>query len=420
MEIRRDIHLQRLVRKRNNGMIKVVTGLRRSGKSYLLFKLFSDYLIAEGVPEDHIIKVNLEDRRNKTLRNPDELLAYLDAQFKDGKMHYILLDEVQMVSEFEDVLNSYLQVNNADVYVTGSNARFLSKDVITEFRGRGDEIRVRPLSFGELQSIREGIPKEDILDEYLVYGGLPQVALMETDVERRQYLTDLFTHTYLRDIRERHGIKNDDDLDELVSIIASSIGGMVNPQKLMNTFKSVKHSDISRNTISRYLEHLEDAFLIEKAMRYDIKGKRYIDTPYKYYYEDLGLRNARLNFRQTEQTHLLENMVFNELKLRGFSVDVGQVTQNVLTEDGKNQRRTLEVDFVCNEGYHRTYIQVAFRLPDEEKMRQELNSLRHIDDSFQKVVIVGGRYPKYRNDDGILFMSIYDFLQDDKSLADNG
>ena len=416
MEIQRNIHLNRLISGRHNGMIKVVTGLRRCGKSYLLFNLFAKYLRNEGVDDAHIIKVNLEDRRNLALRDPDNLLAHIDSKLKDDQMHYILLDEVQFVSHFEDVLNSFLHVNNADVYVTGSNAKFLSKDVITEFRGRGDEIRLRPLSFQEFVSVREGMDKADALDEYLTYGGLPQVVLMDSPVEKRKYLKNLFLHTYLRDIQERHKIKNDADLEELVNIIASSIGGLINPRKIMNTFRSVKHSDISQDTIKRYLDHLEYAFLIEKALRYDIKGKRYIDTPAKYYFDDLGLRNARLNFRQTEPTHLLENAVYNELNLRGYSVDVGQVNQFVTGDDGKRARRTLEVDFVCNEGYRRSYIQVAYRLPDEEKIDQELNSLRNIKDSFQKVVIVGGHYPTYQNEEGIYFMSIYDFLLDEKLL----
>lgn len=397
-------------------MIKVVTGLRRCGKSYLLFNLFANFLRNEGVDDAHIIKVNLEDRRNMALRDPDNLLSHIDNKLKDDKMHYILLDEVQFVREFEDVLNSFLHVDNADVYVTGSNAKFLSKDVITEFRGRGDEIRLRPLSFQEFMSVHEGMNKADALDEYVTYGGLPQVVLMDSDKEKRSYLKNLFRHTYLSDIRERHNIKNDDDLEELVNIIASSIGGLINPQKIMNTFRSVKHSDISRDTIKRYIEHLEDAFLIEKALRYDIKGKKYIDTPAKYYFDDLGLRNARLNFRQTEPTHLYENAIYNELNLRGYSVDVGQVTQFVTGDDGKRERRNLEVDFVCNEGYRRSYIQVAYRLPDEEKINQELNSLRSIRDSFQKVVIVGNNYPTYQNEEGILFMSIYDFLLDEKLL----
>lgn len=416
MEIQRDIHLNRLISSRHNKMIKVVTGLRRCGKSYLLFNIFANFLRNEGVDEAHIIKVNLEDRRNMALRDPDNLLSHIDSKLKDDKMHYILLDEVQLVNEFEDVLNSFLHVDNADVYVTGSNAKFLSKDVITEFRGRGDEIRLRPLSFQEFMSARNGMNKVDALDEYVTYGGLPQVVLMDSTKEKRSYLKNLFLHTYLSDIRERHNIKNDDDLEELVNIIASSIGGLINPQKIMNTFRSVKHSDISRDTIKRYIEHLEDAFLIEKALRYDIKGKKYIDTPAKYYFDDLGLRNARLNFRQTEPTHLYENAVYNELSLRGYSVDVGQVTQFVTGEDGKRERRNLEVDFVCNEGYRRSYIQVAYRLPDEEKIEKELNSLRNIRDSFQKVVIVGNNYPMYQNEEGILFMSIYDFLLDEKLL----
>lgn len=416
MEIQRDIHLNRLISSRHNKMIKVVTGLRRCGKSYLLFNIFANFLRNEGVDEAHIIKVNLEDRRNMALRDPDNLLSHIDSKLKDDKMHYILLDEVQLVNEFEDVLNSFLHVDNADVYVTGSNAKFLSKDVITEFRGRGDEIRLRPLSFQEFMSARNGMNKVDALDEYVTYGGLPQVVLMDSTKEKRSYLKNLFLHTYLSDIRERHNIKNDDDLEELVNIIASSIGGLINPQKIMNTFRSVKNSDISRDTIKRYIEHLEDAFLIEKALRYDIKGKKYIDTPAKYYFDDLGLRNARLNFRQTEPTHLYENAVYNELSLRGYSVDVGQVTQFVTGEDGKRERRNLEVDFVCNEGYRRSYIQVAYRLPDEEKIEKELNSLRNIRDSFQKVVIVGNNYPMYQNEEGILFMSIYDFLLDEKLL----
>lgn len=416
MEIERNIHLNRLISSRHNGMIKVVTGLRRCGKSYLLFKLFANYLRKEGIDDAHIIKVNLEDRRNLALRDPDNLLAHIDSKLKDDQMHYILLDEVQFVSHFEDVLNSFLHVDNADVYVTGSNAKFLSKDVITEFRGRGYEIRIRPLSFLEFMSVHEGMDKADAFDEYLTYGGLPQVALMDSPKDKRNYLKNLFLHTYLRDIQERHNIKNDDDLEELVNIIASSIGGLINPQKIMNTFHSVKHSDISRNTVKRYIEHLEDAFLIEKALRYDIKGKRYIDTPAKYYFDDLGLRNARLNFRQTEPTHLLENAVYNELNLRGYSVDVGQVTKYAVGTDGKLERHNLEVDFVCNEGYRRSYIQVAYRLPDEEKIDQELNSLRNIKDSFQKVVIVGGHYPTYQNEEGICFMSIYDFLLDEKLL----
>ena len=417
MEIKRDLYLNRLISRRHNGMIKVVTGLRRSGKSYLLFNLFCDYLKNEGVDDSHIIKINLEDRRNKALRDPDVLLSYIDSRIKDDKMHYILLDEVQLVDEFEDVLNSYLQVTNADVYVTGSNARFLSKDVITEFRGRGDEIRIHPLSFSEFFNVRKELDKADALNEYMIYGGLPQAVLTDSPIKKREYLKTLFLHTYISDIKERHQIKNDDDLEDIINIIASSIGGLINPQKIMNTFRSVKHSNISRETIKRYLEHLEDAFLVEKSLRYDIKGKKYIDTPSKYYFDDMGLRNARINFRQTEPTHLLENIVYNELRFRGFSVDVGQVLQHTTNKEGRQERQYLEVDFVCNEGYKRYYIQVAYRLGDESKRNQELNSLRNINDSFQKVVIVGDNQPRYQNNEGILFMSIYDFLLNYDSLT---
>lgn len=416
MEIKRDLHLQKLIAKKHNRMIKVITGIRRCGKSYLLFNLFCQHLKEEGIDDDHIIKINLENRRNKSLRDPDILLNYIDGKMKDQKMYYILIDEIQYVSEFEDVLNSYLSVENADVYVTGSNSKFLSKDVITEFRGRGDEIHLHPLSFKEVMSVKEGVPKEDVLLEYMMYGGLPQAVQKESDREKREYLQRLFTQTFLRDIKERYNIKNDDDLKELVNIVASSIGGLTNATKIRNTFKTVKQSNISHETISNYLEYLEDAFLIDKAVRYDIKGRRYIDTPVKYYFSDTGLRNARLNFRQLEQTHLLENVVYNELKRRDFSVDVGQVTVNMKDDDGKSVRNQLEVDFVCNEGYKRLYIQVAWRIDDEEKRAQEQNSLQRINDSFRKIIIVGDHSHRYQNDEGILFMNIYEFLADQQSL----
>lgn len=411
MVIERNLYLQKLLSRRHNGMIKVVTGMRRCGKSYLLFQLFVNALQREGVDDAHIIRINLEDRRNKELRDPDKLLAHIDSLLKDDKMHYVLLDEVQMVSEFEDVLNSYLHTPNADVYVTGSNARFLSKDVITEFRGRGDEIRIHPLSFKEYCSAQEGgKDREQLLADYMLYGGLPQTVAMESDEEREEYLRNLFTHTYLKDIKERNSILNDDDLEELVSILASSIGGMTNPQKLSNTFKTIKQSGISRDTIKKYLEYMQDAFLIERSIRYDIKGRKYIDTPAKYYFEDLGLRNARLNFRQAEKTHLMENLIYNELRLRGYAIDVGQVTVNTKNSEGKSERKQLEIDFVCNKGYDRIYIQSAFALPTAEKQEQEFRSLKLIKDSFQKVVIVGGLQPTYRNDDGILILNIHDFL----------
>ena len=416
MEIKRELLLNRLLDLRHNKMIKVVTGMRRCGKSYLLFNLFSDALEAEGVDEQHIIKINLEDRRNKALRDPDKLLEYIDSRLQDDKMHYILLDEVQLVSEFEDVLNSYLQVENADVYVTGSNARFLSKDVITEFRGRGFEVRVHPLSFQELRGSFQEEPIERLWVKYMTFGGLPQVVTMISDKERIAYLKNLFKHTYLKDIKERYDIKLDNDLEELIETLASTVGGLTNPRKLADTFHSVKKSTISQDTIKVYIDYLQDAFIIERALRYDIKGKRYIDTPSKFYFEDLGLRNALLNFRQVEKTHLMENAIYNELRSRGMAVDVGEVIWNTKDEEGKKIRKTLEVDFVCNQGYKRLYIQSAFSIPDDEKREQELQSLKRIDDSFQKIVIVGDHSPRYQNEDGIMFMDVYDFLMDKGSM----
>lgn len=411
MEIKRDFYLQELLQSRHNGMIKVITGLRRSGKSYLLFNLFADALVHEGVADNHIIKINLEDRRNSELRDPDNLLHHIDSLLVDDQMYYILLDEVQMVREFEDVLNSYLSVKNADVYVTGSNAKFLSKDIITEFRGRGWGVHVHPLSFEEYMSVHSTSDMTRALMDYMQYGGLPRVALMQDENEKKTYLQDLLLNTYLRDIKERNGILLDSDLEELIDVIASNIGSLTNPLKIQNTFKSVKQSSITQDTIKKYLDYMQDAFLIEKAVRYDIKGRKYIDTPAKYYFEDLGLRNARLNFRQIEQTHLMENLIYNELLLRGYSVDVGQVTMYIRNEEGKTERKQLEVDFVCNKGYDRVYIQSALNLDGDSKEEQELASLKHINDNFQKVVIVGGMQPTYRNNDGILVLNIFDFLQ---------
>lgn len=412
--IKRDFYLQKIKNRMHNGMIKVITGIRRCGKSYLLFNIFSDYLKEIGVDDNHIIKIDLEDRRNKELRDPDILLAYIDNRMQDDKMYYILLDEVQKVSEFEDVLNSYLKVKNADVYVTGSNSKFLSKDVITEFRGRGDEIKIKPLSFNEFASVFDN-PKEEALKEYILYGGLPMVALTKEPLEKEKYLKDLFETTYLRDIKERYGIKNDAEMGELINIMASTIGGLTNPTKLANTFKSVKNIDISKNTIISYLEILQDVFMVEKSERYDIKGKRYINTPAKYYFEDLGLRNARLNFRQIEETHLMENLIYNELRRRGMSVDVGEVAVNDVL-DGKNIRKQLEVDYVCNMGYRRYYIQSAYSVADDDKREQELRPLRQINDSFQKIIIVWDNILRYQNNDGVLFINIYDFLTEDWSF----
>lgn len=417
MVIKRDSYLNKILSRRHNGMIKVITGMRRCGKSYLLFNLFSEYLLNEGIPADHIIKIDLEDRRNKELRNPDKLLTHLDSLMKDSDMYYILLDEVQMVDEFEDVLNSYLKISNADVYVTGSNARFLATDIITEFRGRGDEVRVRPLSFREYMTVESDKDKDQRLIEYMTYGGLPQVALMDDDVQKEDYLKSLFLRTYLRDIKERYQLKADGDLEELINVLASNIGGLTNPARLENTFRSVKHRELTSDTIKTYLDLLEDAFMLEKSMRYDIKGRKHIDSPYKYYFSDLGLRNARLNFRQTEFTHLMENLIYNELRLRGMSVDVGQVVTTVTdTGTGKRKRSYLEVDFVCNRGYKRYYIQSALAMPTDDKLEQELNSLKKINDGFKKFVIVGNMTPTYQTDDGITIMSIYDFLLNENML----
>jgi len=416
VKINRDIHLNKLIRSKHNGMIKVITGIRRCGKSYLLFNLFSEHLKSCGIDDSHIIKVNLEDRRNSSLRNPDALLAHIDGQMKDKGMYYILLDEIQMVAEFEDVLNSYLSVPNADVYVTGSNSRFLSTDVITEFRGRGYEIHIVPLSFREYCSVYGGT-REQAFANYSTYGGLPIVALLETHEEKSNYLKTLLDTTYITDIKERYKIKNDMELEELIDILSSSIGGLTNTKKLADTFQSVKGVKISHHTIKNYLQILQEAFLVTRAYRYDVKGKSYIATPSKFYFTDLGLRNARLNFRQVEVTHLMENIVYNELLLRGMDVDIGVVTINEKNANGTYQRKQLEVDFVCNQGSKRYYIQSAYHLSSEEKMAQELKSLRNIDDNFTKIVITDDPILPHHNEDGIMLMNIYDFLLDPKSFV---
>ena len=415
MVIKRDIHLKKLIDSKHNGMIKVVTGVRRCGKSYLLFNLFCHHLKEAGIADDHIIKVDLEDRRNKELRDPDALLRYIDSHMTDQQMYYILLDEVQHVNAFEDVLNSYLKIENADVYVTGSNSRFLSTDVITEFRGRGDEIKIAPLCFREFMSVYQGT-REKGLEEYMLYGGLPKVLDYPTVERKIEYLKSLFKKTYLTDIKERYKIKNDDDLEELIDIVASSIGGLTNPSKLENTFQTVKHSNITHTTIKSYLDMLQDVFLIERSVRYDIKGRKYIDTPAKYYFSDLGLRNARINFRQYEETHLMENLIYNELRLRGMSVDVGVVVKNEKDANGVSVRKQYEVDFVCNQGSQRYYIQSALRLPSEEKREQEVRSLKSINDSFRKFVITEDLISRYHDNEGITYMNIYEFLLDENSL----
>lgn len=409
MNINRDIYLQRLIDSRNNRMIKVITGVRRCGKSYLLFHLFTEWLIAEGVAGDHIITVNLEDRRNKKLRDPDNLLEYIDGRMTDKGMYYILLDEIQMVDEFEDVLNSYLNVDNADVYVTGSNARFLSKDVITEFRGRGDEIHMLPLSFGEFFSVYDGDYKM-ALDEYLTYGGLPQILSYKTEKQKVDYLKGLFEKTYISDIIGRYHVKNETELGELVNIVASAVGSLTNPTKIVNTFATVKNVKITNDTVKKWLDYLCDSFLVSRSMRYDVKGRRYIDTPSKYYFSDLGLRNARLNFRQNEKTHLMENMIYNELLYRGFNVDVGVVVTEMTSSEGKRQKVQLEIDFVCNQGSKRYYIQSAYKMDTDEKRRQECLSLSKVDDSFKKIVIVADEQLVHHDDQGITTICLRDFL----------
>ncbi|MDE7462513.1 MAG: ATP-binding protein [Muribaculaceae bacterium] len=415
MIIERDSYLKKLIAKRHNGKIKIVTGIRRCGKSFLLSTIYANWLRSRGVDDSHIININLEDRRNKALRDPDALLAFIDSKLTDDQMHYVMVDEIQLVPEFEDVLNSYLNMPNADVYVTGSNAKFLSKQVRTQFAGRGEEVRLHPLTFKEFTTV---VKKDnaDALRDYMIYGGLPQVVLKDSHEEKVELLKALFENTYVSDIVARYKIRNTEVLDELLDILASSIGGLTNATKLANTFVSVKHEKVSRNTIANYLEYICDSFLTEKASRYDIKGKRYIESPYKYYFTDCGLRNMRLNFRQVEYTHLLENVIYNELIARGFSVDVGVVAKQNRDDNGDVVRNYLEVDFVCNQGSRRYYIQSAYRMIDEDKIKQEEASLRNIDDSFKKIIILGEYTPVLHNESGITLISIYDFLLKENSL----
>lgn len=414
-KIERNIYLNRLIDSIGNGMIKIVTGVRRSGKSFLLFRLFVEWLQSQGIDDAHIIKVNLEDRLNKQLRDPDVLLNHIYSHILDDGHFYVLLDEVQMVPEFEDVLNSFFDKENVDVFVTGSNAKFLSKDVITEFRGRGEEIFMQPLSFGEFMSVYEG-SYELGLDEYMTFGGLPQVLSYKTEKEKSNYLKGLFRKTYITDIVDRYGVRNTTELGELLDIVASCIGSLTNPTKIANTFASVKNVRITNETVQKWLEYLCDSFLVAKAVRYDVKGRKYIDTPSKFYFCDLGLRNARLNFRQTENTHLMENLIYNELIYRGYNVDVGVVVTEMKDEEGKRHKVQLEIDFVCNQGSKRIYVQSAYRLPTEAKQNQELFSLTKVDDSFKKVVIVGEDQLVHRNDKGIVTMSLRDFLMDKDAL----
>ena len=415
MEIRRDIYLNKLISKKHNGLIKVITGMRRCGKSYLLFNLFRDHLAKLNVPGDHIIEMAFDAFENKRYRDPEVLFPYLMEQIRDSEMYYVLLDEVQLLDDFESVLNSLLRRKNIDVYVTGSNAKFLSKDVITEFRGRGDEVHMYPLTFAEYMSVYSG-DKTSAWRDYCIYGGLPLIYSFETPEQKGDFLKVLFEETYLADIIGRTNIRNKAELEELLNILSSGIGSLTNPRKLSAAFKSVKNKTISPNTIKRYIDSLCDSFLIDSAIRYDIKGKKYIDTPSKYYFTDLGLRNARLNFRQVEETHAMENIIFNELKVRGFNVDVGVVVANEVDKTGKKIRKQLEIDFVCNKGSKRYYIQSTFAMPDERKAFQEQRPLISTGDGFKKIIITKDALAPLYNENGILVMSIFDFLLNPDSL----
>ena len=415
MEIKRDRYLNLLISKKHNGLIKVITGMRRCGKSYLLFTLFKDYLLSEGIEKSHIIEIAFDAYENKQYRDPDVLYPYLKEQLKDDGMYYVLLDEVQLLGEFEAILNSLTRIKNVDVYVTGSNARFLSKDVITEFRGRGDEVHMYPLSFAEFMSVYPGT-KQDGWNEYVLYGGLPLVLSFATPDQKIAFLKSLFEETYISDIVGRHNIRNKAELEELLNILSSAIGSLTNPEKLSATFRSVKNKKISSATIRKYIDYLCDSFLIDSAVRYDVKGKKYIDTPVKYYFTDMGLRNARLNFRQLEETHSMENIIFNELKIRGFNVDVGVIIQYDTNEKGNSIRKQLEIDFVCNKGSKRYYIQSAYAIPDQAKMEQEQRSLMLTGDFFKRIIITKDTPAPHYNENGVLIMSVYDFLLDENSL----
>ena len=415
MNIKRDKYLNDLINRMHNGMIKVVTGIRRCGKSYLIFTIFKNYLLEQGVDEKHIISIELDQRKDKKYRNPDTILDFIESCITDEGQYYVLLDEVQLLEDFEEVLNSLLHIKNVDVYVTGSNSKFLSKDVITEFRGRGDEIHIYPLTFKEFMQVYEG----DIYHgwaEYVIYGGLPLTVTMKTEEQKINYLTKLFEETYLIDIIERHRIDKTQELEDLVNILASAIGSLTNVPKIEATFRSVVQSNISGNTIRQYIEYLEDAFVINKANRYNVKGRKYIGTPLKYYFEDVGLRNARLGFRQIEETHIMENIVYNELRSRGYSVDVGVVEKRGVNSEGKTERTYLEIDFIANLGSKRYYIQSAFSMPTEEKRLQEKASLVNVNDSFKKIILVKDVMNVTRDEAGITTMSIYDFLLKENSL----
>ena len=410
LRINREIYLNQLVNKQNNGLVKIITGIRRCGKSFLLDPIFKEYLISEGVSENHIIKIDLDERRNKKYQDPDVLDEYIRSLIVDEETYYLLLDEVQKVDDFESVLNGFLHIHNLDIYVTGSNSKFLSSDIITEFRGRGDEIRVFPLSFSEYYSVFKG-EKDEAWDEYITYGGLPKIVSINGENEKAKYLKQLFEKTYLSDIVERNNIQRIDIIDSILNILSSSIGSLTNPNKLLKTFQSNGVKDLSINTISSYLKYLQDSFLINKAERYDIKGKKYIQSPFKFYFSDIGLRNARLNFRQQEETHIMENVIYNELLIRGYNVDVGVVS--IREGDAKKQ---IEVDFVCNQFNKKYYIQSALSLPTHEKTVQEERPLLNIHDNFKKIIIVKGNKKAWITEEGILVIGIFEFLLNKNSL----
>lgn len=414
-QIPRPAYLSKLISKMGSGQAKVVTGVRRCGKSYLVFVLFKEYLLSQGVSPDHIIEMAFDTYESKPYRDPAVFYPYLKERLQSDGTYYVLLDEVQLLDDFVDILNSLLRMGNVDVYVTGSNAHLLSRDVVTEFRGRGDEVQLFPLSFSEFMEVYEGDVR-DGYTEYSTYGGLPAVLSCSTGEDKADYLQNLFREIYLSDIVERNGIRDDANLGEVVDVLASSIGSLTNPLKISNTFKTEKHLQMSPQTVERYIAYLEDSFLVERAQRYDVKGRRYIGTPSKYYFSDLGLRNARLSFRQSEETHLMENVMYNELRSRGFSVDVGVVPASVKGADGRYHRTQLEVDFVCNKGSRRYYIQSAYALPTDEKAEQEQASLMSIDDSFRKIIVTKeGTEPRY-NERGVLMLNLYDFLLDPESM----
>lgn len=415
MYIKRDSYLKMLKNRENNGLIKVITGLRRSGKSFLLFKIFYNYLIEKGIDKSHIISIVLDDLSNEKLRDPYVMLDYVKGKIIDDKVYYVLLDEIQYLDRFEEVLNSLLHIDNIDIYVTGSNSKFLSSDVITEFRGRGDEVHVYPLSFKEYVSVYDG-SVDEAWDDYFNYGGMPLALSYKDSLEKSRYLSSLFDKVYLSDIVERNNVRNKVELDELLDVLASSIGSLTNPLKLSRTFKSEKNKVISDKTIHRYISYFEDSFLINKVKRFDIKGKKYINSPYKYYFEDIGLRNARLNFRQTEENHVMENIIYNELRVRGFSVDVGVVSVYNSNKKGEKTLKNYEVDFIASQGNNKYYIQSAFSIDSTEKLKQENNSLINISDSFKKIIVVRNNIKPRRDENGIVTMGIYNFLLDENSL----